>query len=96
MTFRPHVKTVWSPHYKQDIEVIENVQRTFTRMLFHYCRLAPTSYSSRLTFIALKQLELRRLHANLILMFKLIYNIASSTLPHALHFANNANTRGYR
>ena len=29
-------------------------------------------------------------------MFKLTHNIASSTLSHALHFAKNTNTKGYR
>ena len=26
---------VWSPHFKQDIDLIENVQRSFTRKLFY-------------------------------------------------------------
>ena len=87
---------VWSSHYKQDFEVIENVQRKFTRKLFHHCCPAPTSYSNRLTFLGLQQLELRCLHADLIYGFKLTRNIASSTLSHTLHFANNTNTRGHR
>ena len=87
---------VWSFLYKQDIEVIENVQHTFTRKLFHHCRPAPASSSNRPNFLGLKRLELRRLLADLIFMFKLTHNIALSTLSHALHFANNINTRGHR
>ena len=41
---------VWSPHYKQDIDLIEGVQRTFTRRLFQLCHLQPTDYDGRLAF----------------------------------------------
>ena len=57
--------------------------------------LKPTLVA-RLTLLVLKQLELRSLNADLIFIFKLTQNIASSTLSHALHFANNNIIMGRR
>ena len=39
---------------------------------------------------------MRRLHADLIMMYKLIHNIVSSSLTNVLHFTNDARTRGHR
>ena len=86
---------VWSPHYKKDIDLVENVQRTFTRSVYRRCHLQIRSYDERLAFLGLQRLELRRIHNDLIFMFKLTHNIISSTLTQHLHFNNNS-TRGHR
>ena len=77
---------VWSPHFKQDIDLIENVQRSFTRKLFDCCNLVSKSYDDRLTYLGLQRLELRRIYADLIHMFKLIYN--NIFLSHTSMFSN--------
>jgi hypothetical protein len=88
---------VWSPHNKRDIELLESVQRTFTRKLFHYCHLQPVSYDDRLTFLGLQRLELRRIYTDLIFMFKLTHNIIPNcSLTRMLCFANHVHTRGHR
>jgi hypothetical protein len=52
---------VWSPNFKCDVDLIENVQRAFTRKLFNICNIEPTNYDNRLDILGLKRLELRRL-----------------------------------
>jgi hypothetical protein len=87
---------VWSPCGKGDIEIIENVQRTFTRKVFHLCHLPQTNYEGRLLHLGLQRLELRRIHNDLIFLFKIMHGTVHSKLRHVLHFANTVNTRGHR
>ena len=49
-------------------------------------------YNDRLTYLGLERLKLRRIHADLIYMFKLMHNIVLSSLAKTLHF-NNSITR---
>ena len=96
---RPLVKycsSVWSPHFKQDIDLIENVQRSFTRKLFHCCNLVNKSYDDRLTYLGLQRLELRRIYADLIYMYKLIHNNISSSLINVFKFNNQVHCRETR
>ena len=63
------------------------------------CDLSPASYNERLERLGLTRLELRRIHADLILMFKISHSLIHSNLLHALHFANQRQgmaTRGHR
>ena len=90
---------VWSPHFKQDIDLIENVQRSFTRKLFYCCNLVSKSYDDRLTYLGLQRLELRRIYADLIYMYKLIHDNISSSLIKVFKFNNQVHcreTRGHR
>ena len=54
---------IWSPHYKQDIDLIERVQRRFTKRLPGYSNY---TYNERRTLLNLPSLELRRLRLDLI------------------------------
>ena len=78
------------PHrlYVRDIELIERVQRRFTKRLpgfKTYC------YDDRLSILRLPSLELRRLHIDLIMCYKIVFgivvmlskNIALTTLRQA-------------
>jgi len=47
---------VWSPYLKSDIELIENVQRRFTKRLKG---LSALSYDDRLKLLNLERLEIR-------------------------------------
>ena len=42
---------VWSPHFKEDIDLIENVQLSFARKLFYCCNLMSKSYNDGLTYL---------------------------------------------
>jgi ribonuclease P/MRP protein subunit RPP40 len=88
---------VWSPHLKQDIDLIEGVQRTFTRKLFYICGLPPTTYNERLRLLGLQRLELRRLHCDLLFMFKLTHGITDcQLLKRAITHAPRSGLRGHR
>ena len=87
---------VWSPHFKQDIDLIENVQRSFTRKLFYCCNLVSKSYDDRLTYLGFQRLELRRIYADLIYMYKLIHNKISSSLINVFKFNNQVHCRETR
>ena len=50
---------IWSLHYKQDIDLMERVQRRFTKRLPGYSNY---TYNERLTLLNLPSLELRRLY----------------------------------
>ena len=63
---------VWSPHFHQDIERLESVQRRFTKRL---SGLKDYDYLTRLQKLDLETLELRRLKADLILTYKILFGL---------------------
>jgi ribonuclease P/MRP protein subunit RPP40 len=87
---------VWSPHNVGDINLIENVQRNFTRKLFYLCNLPRVSYDERLVFLGLERLELRRLHADLLCLYKIVNGFVNCDVVHNLAYAKAVNTRGHR
>jgi hypothetical protein len=72
---------VWNPSQKQLIDLIEAVQRRFTKRI--PC-LSSLSYPERLATINLESLELRRLRTDLIMYFKIINNL--TPLPFSQYF----------
>ena len=73
----------WSPHLKQEIMMIEKVQRRFTKRLHGYKNL---TYRDRLTKLALPSLELRRLHLDLIYCYKIVFGLINYFLLIFLSF----------
>jgi len=68
---RPHVEyciIAWNPHYKKDRELIEKVQRKFTKMINN---MEGKSYEERLYCLKLRTLEERRNRQDLIEVFKM-------------------------
>ena len=69
---RPHLEyctAAWSPHYVKDKELLEHIQRRFTRMI---PALNGLSYSERLKALKLWTLEERRIRADLIEVYKML------------------------
>ena len=64
---------VWNPTLCRDIDMIEKVQKTFTRRVFWKCNLPILSYVERLKFLKRDTLEHRRLVLSLC-MFKKIFH----------------------
>ena len=66
--------SVWNPHsnYIGYNDLLEKVQRNFTKKLFYRCNLSYLNYSDRLTFLNLHSLSQRRTIADLTLAYKLI------------------------
>ena len=68
---RPHLEygaTVWNPHFKKQITLIENVQRRATKQI---PGLAYLSYLERLQLLKLPTLQYRRYRGDMIEMYKL-------------------------
>ena len=66
-----YASPVWSPHSVQDVNLLECVQRNFSRRVFRKCKLPPANYASRLNTLGLSTLEERRIRTD----FKLTYKI---------------------
>ena len=63
---------IWSPASIKDIHHIEGVQRKFTKRIPGMSEL---TYYSRLKALCLESLELRRLRADLILVYKIVFGL---------------------
>ena len=65
-----YASTFWSPSYVTSVNLIESVQRKFTKRppgcMQH-------DYATRLAKLDLQSLELRRLHSDLILVYKMLF-----------------------
>jgi len=62
--------TIWSPHYKCDIDAVERVQLRFTKRL---PGLSNYTYNERLSLLNIPSLEQRRMCADLILCYKMLF-----------------------
>lgn len=72
---RPHLEyatTIWSPMFKKDSIVLENVQRRATRMVNS---LSGYTYEERLKTLGIPSLEYQRLRADVIEVYKIINKI---------------------
>ena len=63
---------VWNPHLLCNIDLIESAQRKFTKRLPGLYNL---TYPERLERLGIKSLELRRLHQDLILTYKILHGM---------------------
>jgi len=63
---------IWSPYTKQDITLIEQVQRRFTKRLQCYSGF---SYEKRLQLLNLQKLEIRRIWFDLILCYNIVFGM---------------------
>lgn len=83
---------VWSPSLKCDIHSIEKVQKKFTKRLSGCNSL---TYTERRNKLNLTTLELRRLYYDLVMCYKIVFNIVQ--LDFSEFFARNTypSTRGH-
>jgi hypothetical protein len=86
---------VWNPWLVQDIRLIESVQRTFTRKVCVLCNLPVMSYDERLKIFNLENLQLRRLHIDLVEMFKIVNGYSACNVKNVIMFYDHV-TRGHR
>lgn len=87
-----YASPVWSPYLLRDIDLIESVQRRFTKAL-RGCR--DQSYSSRLQLLGLESLELRRLRADLCLTYSLLRGIVRVDYTKFFELRMDKRTRGH-
>ena len=82
---------IWNPHKIGLIQRIENVQRRFTRKL---PLLKNMSYPNRLYLLNTDSLELRRIHLDLIFLYKLLHKKFDFDPMEIFAFKNDKRTRG--
>ena len=74
----------WSPHLVKDIILLESVQRKFTKRL---PGMQNIPYPQRLKQLGLERLDVRRLRADLMLAYKIIFGIvADIDISNFFHF----------
>jgi len=66
----------------QDIELVERVQRRFTKLL---PGLKPYTYARRLEHLKLPSLELRRLHADVVWCYRIYFNLVDINFDDLFH-----------
>jgi hypothetical protein len=91
---RPYLEyasVVISPHHLYLIDLIENVQRNFTKRL---PLMYNTNYPKRLQLCNLQSLELRRLHNDLIFLYKYLHKNVSVLFEDSIKRVLNSSTRG--
>ena len=67
-----YANPVWNPSLRKFVNLVENVQRRYTKKIVGYKEL---SYEERLAKLRLPSLEYRRLRGDLIEMYKMTHNI---------------------
>ena len=92
---RPHLEyccQAWRPYLQKDVDNLEKVQRRATRLI---PEIASLSYSERLGRCNLLSLEMRRLRADLIEVFKIVKGFEGIDPNYFFKFVGNARTRGH-
>ena len=83
---------IWSPQNVCDIEEIERVQRRFTKRL---TGLKMYSYAARLNQLKIPSLELRRLHIDLIMCYKIVFGLVDVKFDDFFQLSTVVTTRGH-
>lgn len=78
--------TVWNPIYAKYTDMIERVQRKFTRMFYYTFKMLRPDYDSRLKFLKLHSLQHRRLENDELVLFKIIHHHIDTSLVYKLSF----------
>ena len=83
---------VWCPVYRTDVDLLEKVQRRFTKRL---TGLRNLSYSERLCYLKTETLESRRLKMDLTMIFKILHNYVDVTIADFFTLSDTVQTRGH-
>ncbi len=81
-----YASPAWSPRLKGNIDRLESVQRYFTRRLFSACY---KPYMERLSGLQLDSLEIRRIKAGLMLLYKCINDLADIDSSNSMRFSHS-------
>ena len=81
--------TVWNLYPLQDINLFEQVQRSFTCKVCLTCNLPYISNKDCLFLFGLERLELRRLRYDLVEMFKIVNHLTDCSIYIVLSFRRN-------
>ncbi|MFZ2539529.1 MAG: reverse transcriptase family protein, partial [Oscillospiraceae bacterium] len=87
-----YASITWSPSYIHLIDIIENVQKSFTRRL---SGLNNFGYKERLEKLKLQSLEHRRLINDLVACHGIVHGLSSLQFDEFFKFSKSVNTRGH-
>jgi hypothetical protein len=65
---------VWSPYLQKNVDIIEKIQKYFTRIACIKCNVQYTDYADRLRLAKLDSLKYRRVKFDLIMVYKILNN----------------------
>ena len=82
---------IWSPYTVSDINHVESVQRSFTKAV-NYLRFS--TYKERLVNLGLDSLQCRRIKADLLFCYKLLYGLVDIKSDDFVVRSPNINLRG--
>jgi len=74
---------------------LKKVQKRFTKRLCGHCGFRDLAYPERLNRLGLPSLELRRLHLDLMLCYKIVFGLIHAKSSDFFRCNNSANTRGH-
>ena len=83
---------VWCPYLKKHINLLENIQRRFTKRIEGFGSL---DYETRLQCLKLPSLEFRRIRGDMIEVFKILRGFYDPVTTKSLLEINKSNTRGH-
>lgn len=87
-----YASEIWSPYHVKDVELIERVQRRFTKRI---PGLSALTYEERLIQLDLKSLKHRRIVKDLVMVYKIIYNVVDLNFDEFFEFSRENRTRGH-
>ena len=87
-----YCSVVWSPHLIKDIAMLESVQRKFTKRL---PGLWNVEYTQRLKRLGLERLDVRRLHIDLVMAYKILFGHVMVDSTQFFTPSHNTITRGH-
>lgn len=90
--FLEYCSPIWSPRLQKDIHCIEKVQRRFTKRLIGMKNI---KYIERLRILGLERLDVRRLKADLILAYKIMFGQINIRPENYFSFGKLSATRGH-
>ena len=93
---RPHLEycvQVWKPHFKQDIQLLESVQRRATKLI---PSLRNKPYEHRLKELNMFTVEYRLLRGDLIEMFKIFNGMDRIDINTFFRIRENSGNRGHK
>jgi DNA-binding HxlR family transcriptional regulator len=87
-----YASEVWSPHQIKDIELVERVQRRFTKRI---PGLSDLTYEQRLHRLNLDSLRHRRIVKDLVMVYRVIYGLVDLNIDDFFEFSREQRTRGH-